>query len=606
MMIRWLLAGIMLAAFPAVAAETAVDWGLTTGLEPRSLCVYDTSTLHTCVPIGKLDSTAHTFNSLGNTASVCNVAANGADPTGVADSSPALIACAAKVVNGQKANIYLPAGTYLLKSRITVGDQCLFGDGRGNSFIRVDRTFDPAADSVIKLLGTRNWTVTGSSAAPCVHDIDIQFDQPFDQGVRANFKTLAAGCTSALGGTGCKYPPAIYNDNGTSGGRPRLYNIRIERAWDGINLQAAGGMMIDNIEEGSLDAGLTLANGGDFGYVSHWEHHSQFGLPSTAALYTGVYQDGGTFAAVIHRTDGVYIHDMRIWQGRVKLDTGFSWGTFDGLFLDGNNSTLDIANVSDNQIGLRIIGGYQTGTSSGVNTDCPVQVDSTVLGEVIISSFFFSSSVKSSLCVAGGVVDVSGSNFVDNTVAAAATVVQTGGYLQIENSQFGANTGAGVYSFPVISQTGGSIRLISNYFRSTPQAGSVNVMSLTDSVDNYAIANQFGGWTFAPPGPLGTYGPNGQKCNASGASPRACNGWSGAVTTAALTNPAFTTSTYVITDTSVVPASLVRCSIQAYAGAGVPIITQCVPTAGTITATIYNAHNTAALNAAVTIGFTIQ
>jgi hypothetical protein len=56
---------LLLALFFAGAAQaqTAVQWGLATGANPRTLCVYDTSPTRPCVPVGALDNVAHTFTS---------------------------------------------------------------------------------------------------------------------------------------------------------------------------------------------------------------------------------------------------------------------------------------------------------------------------------------------------------------------------------------------------------------------------------------------------------------------------------------------------------------------------------------------------------------
>lgn len=51
---------LIFSLFPAQAAnETSINFGLSAGNEPRTLCAFDTT--HTCVAIGSLDSVAHTF-----------------------------------------------------------------------------------------------------------------------------------------------------------------------------------------------------------------------------------------------------------------------------------------------------------------------------------------------------------------------------------------------------------------------------------------------------------------------------------------------------------------------------------------------------------------
>ena len=73
-----------------------------------------------------------------------NVLDLGADPTGAADSAPAINAALAL----GKA-VWLPSGTYRLCSALNVGlSQTLYGDGAG-SVLAVDSDFDPAAPGVI-------------------------------------------------------------------------------------------------------------------------------------------------------------------------------------------------------------------------------------------------------------------------------------------------------------------------------------------------------------------------------------------------------------------------------------------------------------------------
>lgn len=98
-------------------------------------------------------------------------------------------------------------------------------------------------------------------------------------------------------------------------------------------------------------------------------------------------------------------------------------------------------------------------------------------------------------------------------------------------------------------------------------------------------------------------------CTVAGATPKACNGQRGIVTTAALTTAALTDESYVIDNTSVTGDSLVICQINGYSGAlgakGDPVITSCTPGTGTITVNINNAHATAALDGTVAIGFVV-
>ena len=156
-----------------------------------------------------------------------NVLDFGADPTGVTDSSSAINTAAALVgSNGRHGVVYLPTGTYRVNHQIVLtGPQGLIGDTRGSSDIYIDDQFDHVTTSVILCRAA-------GDAGPVIRDIGITFAQPTTQGSRANFKTLAAGGTSAEGGTGVKYPWAIAA--GDDSFRTQIIRVRIGNAWDGI------------------------------------------------------------------------------------------------------------------------------------------------------------------------------------------------------------------------------------------------------------------------------------------------------------------------------------------------------------------------------------
>jgi hypothetical protein len=62
MMKRFLFTATLLAlSIGSVFAQTAVQFGLQAGTNPRNLCVYDNSSSRNCVTMGAIDSTAHTF-----------------------------------------------------------------------------------------------------------------------------------------------------------------------------------------------------------------------------------------------------------------------------------------------------------------------------------------------------------------------------------------------------------------------------------------------------------------------------------------------------------------------------------------------------------------
>lgn len=88
-----------------------------------------------------------------------------------------------------------------------------------------------------------------------------------------------------------------------------------------------------------------------------------------------------------------------------------------------------------------------------------------------------------------------------------------------------------------------------------------------------------------------------------------CNGKQGVYTTGSLSTAHGAAATaQVISNTSVAATSVVQCTVNGYSGVvgtnGIPVVI-CVPTAGTITATVANSADTNALSGTVGIGFTV-
>lgn len=420
----------------------------------------------------------------------------GADPTGVADSSAAINRAANVMNNGATVNVYLPAGTYYIKDALNIGSgRCLYGDSRGNTTLTIDQGFNPGAAGVIVLTGREQ-------QAPCIHDLDIEFAQPSDQSSRANFKTLAQGCTSGVGGTGCKYPPAIYMAS-DGANRVKLWNLRIARAWDGINDQAAGGFDFRNIEMSALDVGLTMANGLDFGYVANFEFWPYDILVGTN-LYRGVFLDGNTFAAQLGEVDGASFIDFRTVSGRIALTSAFTWGTFTDLKLDGGNATLEIAATTSP--GLQIQGVYATGAATGADTHCQIDVASGNFQTTITNAHLVTAgggNAGTAICVAGGGVSVVGGWFPPASTNSSVALV-TGGNLRISDTAIFPNTGAGAWTVPLVKVTGGSVAFTNNQFAASN--GDVGALSIaTDNRYNIVSGNNFNGWGFTPPGIVGYY-----------------------------------------------------------------------------------------------------
>jgi hypothetical protein len=284
-----------------------------------------------------------------------NVLVHGADPTGVLDSSAAINTAAAVVgPNGRHKTVYLPTGTYRVNHQINLtASQGLIGDTRGSSILYVDQAFSTTDAAVILV------TASSYDAGPVLRDFGITFQQPTTQGSRANFKTLAAGGTSVEGGTGVRYPWAIAS--GTDSFRIQIIRVRIAGAWDGITSnQHNTPFLIDDVEMGALDCGLSLGEGPlgiqDFAHVSGY-HFWNFGISST--LYSGVFADGQTVSMRVGRCDGLDVRNFSSFMGRLIVTpdaAGFTGIQITNCMMDTDQATIEV-NGNCNQFNISNMSG---------------------------------------------------------------------------------------------------------------------------------------------------------------------------------------------------------------------------------------------------------
>lgn len=425
--------------------------------------------------------------------SPANVMDYGADPTGVADSAPAINAALAA---GR--SVYMPEGIYHIRSQLNAGPGSrLFGDGRGNTVLTISDDFSSAATGVIVMTGNED-------LSPILEDFSMKFAQPSDQGTRANFRTLAAGGTSGTGGTGVMYPPAILSAS-TSGCRFKICGLTIYAAWDGIKTTPNNAPWIEDVEMGALNCGLNIGQARDFCHIRGY-HFWAFGITAGTPLFTGVYQDGNVFAARIGESGGVNglnVVDFCTFLGRVLIaDSLQTWGHIANMMMDGNNATLEISGAA----WLQISNIYFTGSPSGGNPS-PAQLN-VPGGRVYITNIYANTFGKPAVSVTGGSVRIVGGRITQATPSASAVVVSSG-FLGLSNVGLSANTGAGAWTAPMVNVTGGTVSFQSNQF-DQPTPGDVGALVIATDDSQHSVANNFwNGWKWTPPGTLGDYGFNG-------------------------------------------------------------------------------------------------
>lgn len=424
-------------------------------------------------------------------ADTANVLDFGADLTGATDSTTAINAALA---TGKP--VYMPAGIYRILNQLNVGPKdLLYGDGRQATFLMVRSSFSSSASAVIALTGSEH-------ESPVVRDFTIIFEQPADQGSRANFKTLAAGGTSSPGGTGVMYPPGILS---VSSNRFRIERVQIQGAWDGIVSHGNVACWINDVEVGAFNCGLFIGQSRDFVHIKGY-HFWNFGILGTPNPIWNVFADGNTFAARFGEDggcNGLAIEDMASLFGRFRFDNTNTWAHVVNLGCD-LGATLEIPTCNF----IQITNHYHTGNPLGVNPNSAITVGG---GVVHIVNSYAGSSQKPVVLHTGGVLHISASNIGGNGNA-VSVVTQSGGQLFIDSTLLGVpDADIGAWTVPIVVSTGGTFHFTSNRFRvraATP--GSIPGISLTtDNAAHYVAGNNFNGWAFTPPaGNTGCYGPN--------------------------------------------------------------------------------------------------
>lgn len=416
-------------------------------------------------PVGPFDAATKQYvdaNIYYNTAagSFLNVLDFGADPTGVADSSAAFNAAASQAMsNGHHKAVYAPTGTYLIRQQISLSaGQHLFGDGDSSTILLITDQFDPGASSVI--LCTGGFIDPG----PTIRDLLFWFLQPNDVASRSTFKTIAAGGTAGLGGTGVQYPWAI-STAGTAG-RITVRNVVIQGAWNGIN--ATGTVFwISTLKISAFNIGIDIGGTAAAG-VLDWAHLTDIEFWTFGMPYSGqqnIYQDGNTIAMRVNNQNGLTAQNISCFTSRLVFtsDAGSGWFTFSNLAMDGPQSTIEVADA----FFFQIVNLY---TSGGGGTGARPACAFAGGAHVILTNWYaHTSGPNPLLVVTGGDVTLSNMYWLTyaNTVSVATV---SNGSLRISDGLIGP-VGSVAWTVPLISQTGGALQLDALDLRGSSPSG---------------------------------------------------------------------------------------------------------------------------------------
>ena len=485
-------------------------------------------------------------------ADVANVLDFGADPTGLADSAPAINAA---IGPGQR-EVFLPAGTYRINGQINVAPgTVLRGASLKTTFLTVDQAFSPTATGVLSLSGFE-------FQSPDIRDLSITFAQPSDTtttataasavgattvtvasvaniavnnyiagpnaalpilamvtaiagnvltlstpllapGVangdvlrfgpsRANMLTLAAGGTSGRGGTGIKYPPAIYGPAAQTN-RFHLSNLYVGGAWDGISALGNVCPHIENIEMGALNIGWNADGALDSVHVHSWRSWL-YGFSQTSQIGVfNVHHDGQTIGWNLGRIDGLNASNITLVDANFVTTAnadqpaaGLSipW-LITGLQLDGVPAYLQIAGGN-----LHITDFYRS-AASGYNTTNAITVTG---GTTIISNFhLFQSGTLATINQTGGRLQFTG-GIVIMANGITSVLTQSGGTFVFMNSYV---TPPSAVTVPMFAQTAGSFVMEGNAFHAGTSGVAVSIGS--DNATNFIANNDFSNYTLSLP-----------------------------------------------------------------------------------------------------------
>ncbi|MDR3534931.1 MAG: glycosyl hydrolase family 28-related protein [Acetobacteraceae bacterium] len=317
---------------------------------------------------------------------------------------------------------------------------------------------------------------------------------------RAMAQTLAAGCTVGAGGTGCKYPPAIY---ASSANDVHIDHVMIAGAWDGVYLRGQT-FHIGTLFVGALDVGLDVDNCYNFPQIDDYETWN-FGFDdtgsSTSAASVLNYYDGNTVSANLGRTDGVSISSLQTWTGVVNITSDWTFGSIGRLMLDGNNADLNVTPGSGGGF-LQIANVYSSKSAQTYGAPLYINAPSGFLFSIGDANLTSASAYNPAIVVAGGVVSITHGNFSDIQQSTKPFVSQTAGEVRLS----GIRMAASGRTDTIISQTAGTLKINGLDFVSAAGTGGVG-MSVTDTAANSIKGVYWNGFALSGLGtsPAGTY-----------------------------------------------------------------------------------------------------
>jgi hypothetical protein len=366
-------------------------------------------------------------------------------------------------------NVIMPelVGGYTITDKITIvgAGQRIIGAGPYKSYFHVTTAFNMSATSVVSINTARD-------SAAGLENVGIAFDQP-----------VFTARSNAI-----QYPWAI-----AFTGQSRVYFggiVRITGAWNGINAAGdSGGISADELQIGALNTGMAIDGAADFITIRHlgcWPYGFSDGNRLQA------WGDGSTTCFTGGRIDGLSIHSLTTFQGRVAFaagtDSNVTFGSIDSLSLDGNWARLDAS------AGYVAIGTWYKSSSAAGDYAMNLTGGQWRLGQY--RAFYGTAQTQPGVLVAGAAVTIA-SGFTDSGSTSAPAFRITSGNLTLDQPVFnyGTNTAR---TAPFVDVAGGTITLLNPRFQAMGSGSGNGIVVAANNV-NSITANQMNGWGVALP-----------------------------------------------------------------------------------------------------------
>jgi len=407
------------------------------------------------------------------------------------DCTAAINSAAAVTVNGMAVNVQLQPGKYYITNTISLlQGQTLIGAGRAKTYLKIRDTFNPAAQGVIALAAA----TADNGQFGGLRDLSISFLQPNNQASRANFQLLGT-CTSALAGTGCKYPPAVL----LASGRAFFDRVKIEKAWDGIasdsvgTVNSPGGtggatINIHDMHMSAFNVGLWIDGPNDSSYIERF-HFWTFGFNATTPLY-GVFTDGGTDCMRIGAVDGfdgvnLFCHGSNMRFVDSVADPGDAPAAIHLTNITFDHGARFIVEASFN---INVMNMLQSGDSLATPPNCSLTVNAVPArpsDRVMITGYWVQNHTETPICVYNGVLQMEQVRVID--FVDKPSVIIDGGTLYMRNAVW-PTSGVTPRTAPVIWQKSGTT-VLSGHTMTGPSAGGGGIALQIDTNSTHTVTD---------------------------------------------------------------------------------------------------------------------